>query len=288
LIDRLNFFDLYAYLLPGLTWLLLVAAPYVAASGKPPAGDWLSAIAGVAVAYLLGHVLYQGTREAPWFSTPRAGRLDSQALLDAGRLSPEVKARVARRAYELWGLSLAQRDDDVRRQEIFELARAFLQAKRLPSYAEQMQGMQALSRGFAAALLLSAASLCGWLVLAIRLEWDATLAAWIGLPHLASQAFFWAGALGVAAFAWYERSLGQAQGDARGRWAWVVFLAVASAFAGDALAGRAAASVLGRGEIVAVAAAAVALAALFVRASRRFAEEFARHVYLALAATEDR
>jgi hypothetical protein len=163
MIERLNFFDFYAYLLPGLTWLLLVLAPHFIMRRQPPPTDWTSALAGVVTGYVLGHLLYQASRIVPWFETKCGPKHESQlALGREDRGWPAIKKRVGVRAYEQWGISLAVSDDDDTRQLVFELARAFLQANNRPSYAEQMQGMQCLVRGLAGAFFLASASCLGW------------------------------------------------------------------------------------------------------------------------------
>ncbi len=279
MIERLNFFDLYAYLLPGLAWMVLVAVPYVFTSGRAISADWLSAVAGVTAGYLLGHVLYASARRVPWFETRRDGLNESQRLLDPtdGTLTKEVKDRIAKRATNLWGLPLPA--GDAQRQQLFDLARAFLLAKKLPSYAEQMQGMQCLARGFAAALFLASASFLGHLLFLFRDALDARLTAWFGVKTPAAQVLFLLCAVGLCALAWYERR--------EFKWFWFLFLVLLSMVTGNALASQTG-GVITAWAMLLCTVSALVLPFLFVQTARRFAREFAKQVYLALAATDDR
>ena len=124
MIERLNFFDLYAYLIPGLAWIGLVSAPFLIVGGVHLPEAWVSALIGVAAAYVAGHVLYQSMRKVPAFDVrDDEGRMPSKKLLDPNsRLPVEIKDRVRVRALQLWNIDLPipnirQIDGGIRRKQ---------------------------------------------------------------------------------------------------------------------------------------------------------------------------
>lgn len=95
MIERFNFFDIYAYLLPGAAFLGLMWLPFGIVGGKWPSADLSSALFSLIAAYIVGHVLYfpakaalptEGRGRYPagpprWRETPGH---PSEFILDAG------------------------------------------------------------------------------------------------------------------------------------------------------------------------------------------------------------
>ena len=64
MIDRFNFFDIYAYLLPGVAFLGLMWLPFGIVGGSWPSADLSSALFSLVAAYIVGHVLYYPAKAA--------------------------------------------------------------------------------------------------------------------------------------------------------------------------------------------------------------------------------
>ena len=145
MLDRFNFYDVYAYLFPGLMWLGLTWLPYSFFMSCWPSEAIFSALVGIVGGYVLGHLLYQVTAIAS--SRKRDGRLDSHILLDdhypqAYRgFSAPMKTRIRARIAEFFDLHLEGASDaDPVRQDAFLMARALLARRKEVYYIEQFQG----------------------------------------------------------------------------------------------------------------------------------------------------
>jgi hypothetical protein len=194
MIQNFKVYDIFGYLLPGLALLGLLWLPFGLLSEKPPASEWTSAVIGIGLAYIAGHVLQtfaisiipSTVRD----STGRA-RYPSELLLDAENttFSSEFKRRLAEQIKESFGIEVevesrkstfseetmakgsppARTGGTVldplfkRRQEAFFLCRAALVKGKSDSYVEQMEGMYALMRGLSAAALVGAVYNLGWM-----------------------------------------------------------------------------------------------------------------------------
>ena len=271
MLDRLNFYDLYAYLLPGLVWLVLAALPYAAFSGRWPSEALLSALAGVTAGYVLGHVLYQASRGIPLFAVKRKDRLDSQIVLDVDdkTFSAAMKKRIRARAIELFDVDPdaegAPAERDRARQDAFKMARALLGRRKQAFYAEQFQGMYALARGLAGACFLGAAAYAGfgaWHLLGAR-------------SHLVKPA------LAVLVIAFGAIVLWKKTRD----WGWVACLFISMAILGGRLAWMAGRTSSG---MFLVAAGVFAIGWMFLPVQRRFQSSFAQAIWEGLAVTEPR
>lgn len=264
MVERLNFYDVYAYLLLGLVWLMLVVLPYCVVTGSWPSEALLSALGSVVAGYVLGHVLYQASRGVPTFDVVRAGRLDSQVLLDSDNksFSDPMKARIRSRAAELFRIELSSdnKEADAVRQDVFQMARALLGRRKQTLYAEQFQGMYALSRGLAASSFVSAAYFLGF-------------GAWGLLRH--HQAWMWLAAgvllmLVVGCVIWRVT---------RGA-AWFAFVVATMAVLGAMLASKAGAG----GWLMILLGGAIAIVGMmFIPVQRRFQQAFAKAVWEGLA-----
>ena len=169
MIERLNFYDVYGYLLPGLALLGVAWSPFSFVAGWTLPGALSSALFALVVAYAVGHLLQGLIRTAlPQERREKGNRLPSDYLLDEQDpgLTDEVRARVIDLILANFSLDVrtapdvAKRTD--RRKDAFLLCRRALIQQRAGSYAEQFQGMYALMRGLAAVAVLSASYHLGW------------------------------------------------------------------------------------------------------------------------------
>src|SRR5690349_8493925 len=98
MIQNLNFYDIYGYLIPGLTLAILLWLPRGLTSGKWPSADWTSALLGVVIGYVIGHLIQIVGRNALPSQTMN-GRFPSEALLDSDdkSFSPSLKQRLQTR-----------------------------------------------------------------------------------------------------------------------------------------------------------------------------------------------
>lgn len=173
MIERFNFYDIYGYLLPGLALVALVWLPFGIVAGRWPPADWGSAIVGLVLAYVLGHVLQTlAARALPSTVRDSTGsrRYPSDVLLDDGdtTLLPELKQRLIARIFSRFDIDVSTSrtaDRELRRrrrEDAFFLCRRTLTAKGAGSYAEQFEGMYVLMRGLMAVAILTAGYHAGW------------------------------------------------------------------------------------------------------------------------------
>jgi hypothetical protein len=54
MIPNLNFYDIYGYLIPGLTLAIVLRLPYGLITGSWPESSWTSALIAVVIGYVLG------------------------------------------------------------------------------------------------------------------------------------------------------------------------------------------------------------------------------------------
>lgn len=190
MIDKFNFYDIYGYFLPGALLLLLAWAPIGLVSNVWPAGDWSSAVIGVVLAYISGHMLQMFAGKVIPSSVEKGAdkqdRFPSERLLDSdnGRISFEAKTEIAGLIKEKFTLDVAIGEKnaapsktkmlDLVRRDAFFLARHSLILGKDAGYAEQFEAMYSLTRGMAAAMGLAVAYYLGWVL-------TVTAAAWAGL-----------------------------------------------------------------------------------------------------------
>jgi len=173
MIQNLNFYDIYGYLIPGLTLAILVWLPHGLIRGHLPTTDWTSALAAIVIGYVIGQVLQVLGRNAlP--SRTLDGRYPSEALLDKDNsaFSDNLKARLRERISTLSGIDVrtdVKRCDvtpkvSAQRRDGFYFCRDALLTSKTISYGEQMQGMYALMDGLTVAFALGAAYNFGWVL----------------------------------------------------------------------------------------------------------------------------
>jgi hypothetical protein len=169
LIKRFNFYDIYGFLIPGSALVVGLWLPYGLIGGKWPDRELASLGAALALGYVSGHILQVIAHKAlPSKSRDALKQLryPSDIFLDHDdkTFSKPFKTLLATRIKNEFFIDIEEETDDrsTRRLDAFLLCRASLmQAGRL-SYAEQFEGLYALSRGLTAAFFLSALYHCGW------------------------------------------------------------------------------------------------------------------------------
>jgi hypothetical protein len=213
MIEKFNFYDLYAYFSPGVVLLTLIVGPFALA--VPFSLSVQSGVIALVISYVFGHIV-QNIARVLFPSKFRKGsknRLPSQILLDKDdkSLSHELKVLLTKLIKKEFGLTViaAEGEDNTNRDEIrddaFRLCRTYLLQESKKSYAEQLQGMYALFRGISTACLLGIpfyvfvavgvaltsriwlipVSACIWLFLSIGIQW------WFRSVEGASTNGFW-------------------------------------------------------------------------------------------------
>ena len=197
MIPNLNFYDIYGYLIPGLTLAIVLRLPYGLITGSWPESSWTSALIAVVIGYVLGHLVQILARNAlP--STTMDDRYPSEALLDQDdkTFSVALKDRLRTRIRELSGvdvrtdLTKSGVTDDVKAQRAdgFRYCRDALLSSKNLSYAEQMQGMYTLLNGLTIAFALGAPFALGWTVSTGRFQVSALFIVALGLLPTAATA----------------------------------------------------------------------------------------------------
>jgi hypothetical protein len=163
MIDRFNFYDIYGYVLPGLAALGVGWFPFwFLATRDLPAG-WSSALVGVVIAYLLGHVLKPLGTSALWRDEP------SVAMLDDATFPNEMRVLLLAVIHRRLGIQVgaAPADDPAekaRRQAAFFACRSALIQSEAVSYAEQFEALYVACRGVAFAAILAVPYWWGWMI----------------------------------------------------------------------------------------------------------------------------
>jgi hypothetical protein len=179
MIDKFNFYDLYGHAIPGLILVVLVWIPFGLTGAKLPDADLGSAVLGVVVGYVLGHVLQilaQGAFPSK-FSDSRGSKLRYPSDIFLDEDNPKLIAAFKRRLLEKIDKDfqldvrdsafLSPPDANLRqatRDHAFRLCRSALLRGDKFSYAEQFNGMYVLMRGLVAAFLVAAFFYVGWTV----------------------------------------------------------------------------------------------------------------------------
>jgi hypothetical protein len=173
LIEKFNFYDVYGYFLPGAAFLAILWIPFGLVRNSWPSSTWSSAIIAAAFAYILGHLVQSiATNAIPsWEVKGPTGknRYPSEIYLDStDKELPEIcKKKIQDLMKQQFGLELQvdrPGDDaiDKIRHNAFLLARQMLIQGKAVSYAEQFQGMYALTRGLVSVFALGTAYWLGW------------------------------------------------------------------------------------------------------------------------------
>lgn len=175
MIEKFNFYDIYGYFLPGAVFLAILWTPFGLVKGSWPPGNWSSALIAAALAYIAGHLIQSvATNAIPsWEVKDPSGRnrYPSEIFLDPENkeLPVSAKTKIAEFMNAQFGLNLrvdvtGDKTIDADRNNGFLFARQILIQGQAVSYAEQFQGMYALTRGLVSVFALAAAYWLGWAV----------------------------------------------------------------------------------------------------------------------------
>jgi hypothetical protein len=182
LIDKFNFYDIYGYFLPGAAFLAVLWIPFGLVRNSWPSSDWSSALIAAVFAYIVGHLIQSvATNAIPSWkakSTDASIRYPSEIYLDApnNELPAPAKQKIDELMKAQFGLDLHvdQSGDatiDKVRNNAFLLARQILIQGKAVSYAEQFQGMYALTRGLVSVFALAFVYWLGWAAAITRNRW---------------------------------------------------------------------------------------------------------------------
>jgi hypothetical protein len=182
LIEKFNFYDIYGYFLPGAAFLAVLWIPLGLVRNSWPSHDWGSALIAAVFAYIVGHLIQSvATNAIPSWkakSTDTNIRYPSDIYLDAtnSELPMPAKQKINELMKAQFGLNLRvdQVGDstiDKVRNNAFLLARQILIQGKAVSYAEQFQGMYALTRGLVSVFALASAYWLGWAAAIVKSRW---------------------------------------------------------------------------------------------------------------------
>lgn len=178
MIERLNFYDVYGYLLPGLTLLGILWFPLWFIAGRDLPAAWSSAFVVLVLGYVAGHVLGRisglafphgrvlpGTPAAspgqPGAPPRRVQPSDYVLEPDDRQLAREVKDALIPLIRSRFGIDAAT---PTNRNAAFMLCRRALLQSDVGSYAEQFEGLYTLMRGWTAVGWLSTFYHLGWAI----------------------------------------------------------------------------------------------------------------------------
>jgi len=192
MIERFNFFDIYAYLLPGVAFLGLIWLPFGIVGGHWPPADLSSALLWLVAAYIVGHVLYHPASEAlpteskgQYATPPGAPRWrakpshPSDFVLDAGELTypkkfkEELQTVINERFKDAAEVNVGfdwdnaadeqkKKDESKQRNLAFLLCRSALVTGKVASYGEQFQGLYELLRSLTVVCVVCFFYHVGW------------------------------------------------------------------------------------------------------------------------------
>lgn len=182
MIDKFNFYDIYGYFLPGAAFLAVLWIPFGLVRNSWPSHDWSSALIAAVFAYIVGHLMQSvATNAIPSWkakSTDTTIRYPSEIYLDATNteLPTPAKQKINELMNAQFGINLRvdQTGDatiDKVRNNAFLLARQILIQGKAVSYAEQFQGMYALTRGLVSVFALAFVYWLGWAAAIVKDRW---------------------------------------------------------------------------------------------------------------------
>jgi hypothetical protein len=182
LIDKFNFYDIYGYFLPGAAFFAVLWIPFGLVRHSWPSSDWSSALITAVFAYIVGHLMQSvATNVIPSWkakSTDTTIRYPSEIYLDAtnNELPTPAKQKINDLTTAQFSLNLRvdQTGDatiDKVRNNAFLLARQILIQGKAVSYAEQFQGMYALTRGLVSVFALASVYWLGWAAAILKNSW---------------------------------------------------------------------------------------------------------------------
>lgn len=173
MIKRFNFYDIYGFLIPGSALVAGLWLPYALIECKWPDRELASLAAALALGYVSGHILQVLANKAlpsKIHVAKGAWRHLSDIFLDDDdeTFSQTFKDKLAAKIETELAIDVKEKkenekeDRTTRRLDAFLLCRASVMQSGRLSYAEQFEGLYALSRGLAAAFFLNALYHYGW------------------------------------------------------------------------------------------------------------------------------
>jgi hypothetical protein len=165
---KFNFYDIYGFALPGFLLLAVLWMPFGLIDGQWPDAEFSSALLGVILAYIAGHILQTVAHNAMPSDFMEGRRYPSAVFLDNGAppFTDEFKRRLEdqiRRVFELEiSADISGPQKDGVRADAFFLCRSALIKSKTVIYAEQFEGLYALMRGLSAAFAVAVAYYLGW------------------------------------------------------------------------------------------------------------------------------
>jgi chromate transport protein ChrA len=161
--EKFNFYDIYGFALPGFLLLAVLWLPFGLIEAKWPDAELSSALLGIIIAYIIGHVLQQVARQA-MPSNFLGGRFPSTAILDEhnATFTGEFKRRLAKQIKDVFEIDVSYGSSDQVRNDAFFLCRSALIKSKTVAYAEQFEGLHALMRGLTAAFAIAVVYYLGW------------------------------------------------------------------------------------------------------------------------------
>jgi hypothetical protein len=303
---KFNFYDIYGFALPGFLLLAVLWLPFGLIDGKWPDAQFSSALLGIILAYIAGHVL-QGVAEPAIPSNFMGGRFPSVVFLDKedSTFTSEVKERLAKQIKAVFQLDVSpelppdlskdaedkfrKKVDDLRGDAFFLCRSALIKSKTV-IYAEQFQGLYALMRGLCAAFGIAVAYYLGWayssLLQPIKTfrfvppswwSWQ-----WSGLVFLAGIVIALAGLVfgdRHKYFKWLADKDRSRSVTKYSKWAMIVAILLAVFAAGYNYGLSRAGSAEHRGQLIAAAVLSFLASERCYAGYKAFAREFAKAVY---------
>jgi hypothetical protein len=162
---KFNFYDIYGFAIPGFLLLALLWLPFGLIENRWPDAEFSSALVGVILAYIAGHVLQTVARNViP--SNFLGGRFPSSVFLDKEdstfTFTANFKERLALQINRAFDLDVSYESSDGVRGDAFFLCRSALIKSKTVVYAEQFEGLYALMRGLSAAFGIAVVYYIGW------------------------------------------------------------------------------------------------------------------------------
>lgn len=165
---KFNFYDIYGFAIPGFLLLAVLWLPFGLIENRWPVAEFSSALVGVILAYIAGHVLQTVARLAIPSSFEDGGRISSSVYLDKDNraFSSEFKKRLADQIDKVFQLDVAidaaSGAADRVRGDAFFLCRSALIKSKTVIYPEQFEGLYALMRGLCAGFGIAVVYYLGW------------------------------------------------------------------------------------------------------------------------------
>lgn len=203
--ERFNFYDVYGYLIPGISLVLMLWVPFGITSHSLPDEKVTAAVGAVVIGYIIGQLIQRLAGELLSTKTARSGgqaQYPSVTLLDpSDHTLPQIaKETIQKNVTDWFGIDVHVTEDAGTNQQILNARHtAFFNCRPVVNktigYAEQFQGLYAMFGGLTISFTLAAAYLLGWALAAllaadIRLDMGIVLGIALSFALLASLVRF--------------------------------------------------------------------------------------------------